>query len=66
MKVILLSDSTWSLVQAKIKAEFDCARNAVDWARAYEIQYNLRHHNMARIRKRRKEASRMCREILSQ
>jgi hypothetical protein len=66
VKVILLKDPLWELVKAKLQQEYDCADSAVAWARAWEIRYNLRHFNMARLRKRRLEAARMLREILHQ
>lgn len=66
MKVLLLKDETWALLRERLKDEHDCAQSNVAWARAWEIKYSLRHHNMARLRKRRLEAARLVREVLHQ
>jgi hypothetical protein len=66
MKVLLLKDDTWELLREKLKCEHDCAVSNVCWARAWEIRNNLRHWNMARMRKRRLEAARLVREVLHQ
>jgi hypothetical protein len=66
MKILVLKDSTWALLQATLKAEQDCAERDVAWAEAWQNKNNVRHFNMARMRKRRLETARLVREVCKQ